>query len=81
MKKIETLKVDAKTANLENLQNFDVIEETHAGFRISDPTSRKFDQFQTKYILAVEQCYAFTKCAESRIFKLRPVLIYALCFS
>ena len=37
------LKVDPKTANLETLQNFDMIEKMDAGFGISDPKLIKFD--------------------------------------
>ena len=43
------LKVDPKTANMATLQIF------YAGFGISDPKLIKFDWFQTKYILAVDQ--------------------------
>ena len=35
-KKIEKLKVDPKTVDLATLQNFDMIEKTDGGFRISD---------------------------------------------
>ena len=50
------LKVDPKTADLETLQNFDVIEKVDAVFGISDPKLIKFGLFRTKYIIAVDRC-------------------------
>ena len=59
-------KVGPKAAYLTMLQNFDVIEKMDLGFGISDQKLITFDQFQAKYILAVEQCYQINGTAKAR---------------
>ena len=49
------LKVNPKTANLAIQQNF-YRKKMNAGLGISDLKLIKFDQFQIKYIFAVDHC-------------------------